>query len=135
MTDFTYIIWWIGIAFVFVMFWQIAKSLQSIAVTFRKFEEFVKKFEHLNITELPPAPLTATAPASPSAPLAPLPAADSGGIPGELVAVIAAAVDAVISGPHRILSINPVDGQDSTQPTLAWSVEGRRQIFQSHALR
>jgi hypothetical protein len=66
---------------------------------------------------------------------APAPAIADRGIPGEIRAVIAAAVDAVMSGPHRILAISPVGSQDAGQLSLAWSVEGRRQIFQSHRVR
>ncbi|MDR1191370.1 MAG: hypothetical protein LBK60_06875 [Verrucomicrobiales bacterium] len=140
----TFVIWWVGLALFFIFFWQIAKALQSVATTFRKFEELIKKFENFKLTELPPVasvppPLPVSAPASVSA--APVavspsaPAVDRGGIPGEIVAVIAAAVDAVMAGPHRILAINPISGPNPYQTSLAWAAEGRRHIFQSHKLR
>ncbi|HHT9137171.1 MAG TPA: OadG family protein [Candidatus Wunengus sp. YC60] len=57
--------------------------------------------------------------------------------PEVILAVIAAAVDSVISNSHRIVSIRPVDaGQASGNLYLqAWSIEGRRQHFASHKIR
>ena len=74
-----------------------------------------------------PAPATTTAPA-------PAPAARAADdIPGEVMALIAAAV-AVTVGPNaRIAAVHP------TAPSLdllqQWSVEGRRQIYSSHQIR
>ena len=140
--EITYIIWWIGIVVFFAMLWQMAKSLQSIAVSFRKFEELIKKFESFKITETPTPTVAVAAPAPvavSAAPTASAPAAANGdSIPAEIVAVIAAAVDSVMAGPHRILSINPVGaigGPNPFQTSLAWAAEGRRGIFESHKLR
>jgi hypothetical protein len=136
------IVWWVIFALFFVFFWQIAKAAQSISDTFRKFEKFLKKFEDFKITELPPsaaAPAPVAPPAAPAiavgapSPSAPVTASDS--VPGEIVAVIAAAVDSVMSGPHRILGITPLGGPNPFQTSLAWAAEGRRHIFQSHKLR
>ena len=57
--------------------------------------------------------------------------------PEVILAVIAAAVDSVISNSHRIVSIRPVDaGQAAGNLYLqAWSIEGRRQHFASHKIR
>ncbi|MEX1118977.1 MAG: OadG family transporter subunit [Terrimicrobiaceae bacterium] len=53
------------------------------------------------------------------------------GISPEIRAVIAAAVHVSLKSPHRILHVDSVPN-----PQLhAWSVEGRRQIFQSHSFR
>ncbi len=59
------------------------------------------------------------------------------GVAPEVLAVIAAAVDSVISERHRIVSIRPA-GESETAGKLylqAWSVEGRRQHFESHKIR
>jgi Na+-transporting methylmalonyl-CoA/oxaloacetate decarboxylase gamma subunit len=53
------------------------------------------------------------------------------GISREIRAVIAAAVYVSLKGAHRIIEINPV----TSAQTQAWSMEGRRQIFQSHRVR
>lgn len=54
--------------------------------------------------------------------------AGESGIPPETIAVITAAVAVTLRKPHHILQIRPVNS-----PWLqAWSLEGRRQIFQSH---
>ena len=57
--------------------------------------------------------------------------------PHVLLAIIAAAVDSVIKNSHRIVSIRPVDTcQASGELYLqAWSIEGRRQHFESHKIR
>lgn len=72
--------------------------------------------------------------------LNPEPAADPapGTVPPQILAVIAAAVDTVLQGRGRILSIHehPHPEHGSLDPKLqAWSVEGRRQIFSSHQVR
>ena len=69
---------------------------------------------------------------------APEPPAASGTTPPEILAVIAAAVDTVLGGRGRILSIHeqPHPAQAHLDPKLlAWSMEGRRQIFSSHQPR
>lgn len=45
----------------------------------------------------------------------------------ELAVIIAAAVAQTIGQPHRIVSIRP--------QSSAWSIEGRRSIFESHRIR
>ncbi len=45
------------------------------------------------------------------------------------IAVIAAAVEAVLAQPHRVVTIS------TTSDVQAWSVEGRRQHFGSHQVR
>jgi hypothetical protein len=52
------------------------------------------------------------------------------GIPDEIVAVIAASVVATVGGAHRIVALQPVSPE-----ARAWSLEGRRQVFQSHQFR
>ncbi len=55
----------------------------------------------------------------------------AGQIPPEIYAVIAAAVSVTVKIPHEILEVHA-----APNPMLsAWSVEGRRQIFQSHSPR
>lgn len=51
----------------------------------------------------------------------------------ELIAVIAAAIEAVIDEPFRITTISERRA-DGTLVSL-WSIEGRRAIFSSHHLR
>lgn len=68
-----------------------------------------------------PEAVASTAPAAPEL---------HGGIPPEIRAAIAAAVHVTLKSPHRILDVQPVN------PMIqAWSIEGRRSIFQSHRLR
>lgn len=52
-------------------------------------------------------------------------------IPGELIAVITAAIHVVEKRPYRIHVIEEAD----QQRIVAWSREGRRQIFSSHKVR
>ena len=58
-------------------------------------------------------------------------------VPPEILPVIACAVHAVLAGrPHKIHSIAPSAGTEYVGISQqAWSVEGRRQIFQSHRIR
>src|SRR5947207_741559 len=58
----------------------------------------------------------------------------SGGVPPEIVAVIAAAVAVTLGGrAHRVVSVQPV--QPSSPFMNIWAVEGRTEIFHSHRLR
>lgn len=59
--------------------------------------------------------------------------AGSGGLAPEIIAVIAAALEAVIDTPFRITTISERRA-DGTLVSL-WSIEGRRAIFSSHHLR
>lgn len=52
-------------------------------------------------------------------------------VPEEVWAVIAASIFHTMGSTHRVLHVEPV----SNIQLQAWSVEGRRQIFQSHKLR
>ncbi len=52
-------------------------------------------------------------------------------IPMEVRAVISAAVHVALRSPHRILEMHP----ERNPQIQAWSLEGRRQIFQSHTFR
>lgn len=51
-------------------------------------------------------------------------------IPPEIVAAITAAIVATVGTSHRIIAVAPL-----THDNMAWSMEGRRQVFQSHKLR
>ncbi len=82
-----------------------------------------------------PSPAPAIAPAlTPPAASAPTPAVPSAPEPGEIdegvLAAIAAAVSMVIRQPHRIIAIQPDAGAQ-----LAWSAEGRRELYHSHRIR
>jgi sodium pump decarboxylase gamma subunit len=67
---------------------------------------------------------------------APAQSDSSASVPPEIFAAIAAAVDTLLDEPFGILSV-----REEVQPPpfdyklMAWSVEGRRQIFTSHKLR
>lgn len=50
-------------------------------------------------------------------------------IPAHVLATIAAAVHYTLRVPHRLVAIAP------SQEFQAWSLEGRRQVFQSHQIR
>jgi hypothetical protein len=63
---------------------------------------------------------------------------DGGGLPPHILAVVAATCHLVLTRPHRIVSIQSVDGQGDDWAGLdlrSWSREGRRDIFTSHQLR
>ncbi len=49
-------------------------------------------------------------------------------IPPQVRAAIAAAIFATLGSRHRVVAISPV-------PSLIWSREGRRQVFDSHRFR
>jgi hypothetical protein len=68
----------------------------------------------------PPAALKSAAPAAPAA-------APSGPSP-KVRAAIAAAIHAAFGPGARVISI-------SASPSMLWSQEGRRQVFQSHRIR
>lgn len=55
------------------------------------------------------------------------------GLAPEIIAAIAAAIDAVIDMPFRVTTISERRA-DGTLVSL-WSIEGRRAIFSSHNLR
>lgn len=57
--------------------------------------------------------------------------APAGGIDPVILAAISAAVFATVDWPVRIVSVDEVH----TEQSRTWSLEGRRQIFSSHALR
>jgi uncharacterized membrane protein len=74
-----------------------------------------------------PALALSTAPApAPAVPCAPEPE----GIDEGVLAAIAAAISTVIRQPHRIVAIQPDAGAQ-----LAWSAEGRRELYHSHKIR
>lgn len=91
---------------------------------------FVGKIVHASVQASHKAMLV------PAAPVAPADSAEVGAsgteeISRELRAVISAAVYVSLKGSYRILEINPA----TSVQTQAWSMEGRRQIFQSHRVR
>jgi Na+-transporting methylmalonyl-CoA/oxaloacetate decarboxylase gamma subunit len=51
----------------------------------------------------------------------------------ELYAVVAAAIDTVVSQPHQIVSISSHNSPGGGQS--AWSAEGRKDIYRSHSIR
>lgn len=53
----------------------------------------------------------------------------------EMFAVIAAAIDTVISQPHQIVSISSRSGERSRSSQAGWSSEGRKEIYSSHRVR
>lgn len=53
----------------------------------------------------------------------------------EMFAVIAAAIETVISQPHQIVSISSRSGGAGKPTQTSWSSEGRKEIYQSHRLR
>ncbi len=79
---------------------------------------------------VPPQPVEPMPPLTVGRKEAGAPAAEPA-ISREVRAVIAAAVYVSLKGAHRIIEISPV----TTAQTHAWSMEGRRQIFQSHRVR
>lgn len=65
-----------------------------------------------------------------------IPAERSVGIPEEIMVVVAAAVHVTCKEQVRILSVQPTPSESISQLSLqAWTVEGRRQIFDSRRVR
>ena len=58
-----------------------------------------------------------------------------GNIEPEILVVLSAAVAAVLRNDHRIVAVSVSTNMSSTDPTLLWSLEGRRQIYSSHRIR
>ena len=58
-----------------------------------------------------------------------------GHIEPDILVVLSAAVAAVLRNEHRIVAVSVSTNMSSTDPTLLWSLEGRRQIYSSHRLR
>jgi hypothetical protein len=54
----------------------------------------------------------------------------AGTIPPETLAVLVAAVHVTLSGRARLVAVTPLSPDQQL-----WSIEGRRQVFQSHILR
>jgi len=81
----------------------------------------------LAIAVAPVAPAVVAAPKA--APVAAAVAAVPAGPSPEILFVIAASVHAVLRGRHRIVALQPAFD------ARAWSIEGRRQVFQSHQVR
>lgn len=86
--------------------------------------------EPSQVPQVPPVPGAPTAVASTDAP-AVVNSSDSSQIPPGVRAAIAAAVHVTLGAGYRVLEISQVSG-DKLQ---IWSMEGRRQIFQSHRVR
>lgn len=81
----------------------------------------------LNALEARAPARTAAAPAAGSAPG--MPDAGSATVPPQILATIAAAIHATLRVPHRVVAVSP------SNELRAWSLEGRRQVFQSHQIR
>lgn len=80
-----------------------------------------------------PAPVAASAAAAPAPAPAPAPRIDES-IPGEVMALIAAAVTMTVGPRARIAGVVPSHAP-SHELLQQWSVEGRRQIYSSHQIR
>lgn len=101
---------------------------------------FPPSAEHVSNFRKPAAPVAvpAAVPVAP-APRVPAGAASSanaaGGVPPEIMAVIAASVSVVLRG-HRfaITDVAPAKTPDIEQLMSLWSLEGRRQVYSSHTL-
>lgn len=79
----------------------------------------------------PPVAVPAAAPLPAPVPVAaPAPVPEPRPTPGELAAILAA-VHALFGKEARIVALTPAPG--SAQ--LAWSMEGRREVFRSHQIR
>lgn len=97
--------------------------------------------EHVSSFRKPvaaPAPVIPAAPVA-VAPVAPAPAAapaPSGAIPPEVMAVIAASVAMVLRGQRfSITGVEPAQKTADIERLMSlWSLEGRRQVYSSHAL-
>jgi hypothetical protein len=57
----------------------------------------------------------------------------AGGLPPEILAVIAAAIASVIDEPFRITGVS--ERRSDGGLVSLWSIEGRREIFSSHHFR
>lgn len=72
----------------------------------------------------------ATVEAVSRAPFAPREASGAGVVEPEVVAAISAAIHTTLGARHRIISVGEIYPN-----RLAWSAEGRRQVFGSHKVR
>lgn len=81
------------------------------------------------VEELESAPAPA-APRCDPLPAPPPPAAAGETIPPEILAVIATAAHVALKGRVRLVAVTPLSPEQQI-----WSIEGRRQVFQSHVLR
>ena len=125
---------------------QLARADRALQILRREVEalrcerfELLDQIEFLSrLTQGAIAQLTATsapAPAPVAAP-APVPAAPAGGIPPEVMAVIAASVAVVLRGKrYSITGVEPVQKSADIERLMSlWSLEGRRQVYSSHSL-
>lgn len=122
----------LALAGALIYFWQTINRLHQ---TVRRLEERVESLSRRSAPSIPPAaPVPAPVPTLASAP-APAPAAsprvsEAEAIDEGVLTAIAAAVAMMVREPHRIIAIQTDPG---TQ--LAWSSEGRRDIYHSHKIR
>jgi hypothetical protein len=74
-------------------------------------------------------------PVSPSPPAAPTKEVPRFDLPPQMVAVLAAALSTVFHGPYRITKIEAKQDYSVEALMNIWSMEGRRQIYDSHRIR
>jgi hypothetical protein len=111
-----------------IYLWLTINRLQQ---TVRRLEKYIDSPPRPAAPQsLPAAP--APTPAPVSAPTAPAvtKAPEAETIDDGVLAAIAAAVAMVVRQPHRIIAIQPNSGAQ-----LAWSAEGRRELYHSHKIR
>jgi hypothetical protein len=109
----------VGLIVVFVALGTIWIAMEAMGTVFRAFDaRRMKKNTAAAVTPFPPQNGVA-----------------GGGITPEIVAVITAAVFASTDHGEHIVAIYPVSGHEPNFNLLAWSSEGRRQIFASHKVR
>ncbi len=82
------------------------------------------------VAELESAPPPPAAPGRAPVETAPPAAAPVEAIPPEIMAVIATAAHVALKGRVRLVAVTPLSADQQI-----WSIEGRRQVFQSHILR
>lgn len=111
-----------GFAVVMVVLISIWLVIEIVGAVFRHIAQ-----EKLAVAGPPGAPPTPSPTPSPKSAAA---------TPTDILFVIAAAVHATMQGPYRIVSIHETHPHEHASPdVMAWSVEGRRQIFSSHHVR
>jgi uncharacterized coiled-coil protein SlyX len=124
----------LALAGALIYFWQTINRLHQ---TVRRLEERVESLSRTpapsNLSAVPvpaPVPAPTPAPAPVPAPVASLKVSEVEAIDEGVLTAIAAAVAMIVREPHRIIAI-----QTDAGAQLAWSSEGRRDIYHSHKIR
>ena len=117
-----------GLKFETALLLLVAAGLLVLAKIVSDLRAEVRSLRAATAPENKPLPAPAASPAPVPAPAAAPTAPLSTEIPSDVFAAVVSAVYFTLGEQHRIISVSPAE-------SLAWSREGRRSIFRSHAFR